>query len=218
MPGFLEPIWETVFRIATWSALVFGALSIGSAFVSAWVGWEITDATQKDADSRIIAADVRIAEATARAAAANQKAEEERLARVKLETRVAPRQITQEQQNELTLRLKDFKVQEATLIASPSTAENEWFVRQIGALLSSAGWNIKILPGTVTATVLFPRGVVVYAHPSSEGMFSSDKAQTGDIAAAKRLAQSLTEFGIDATALPALDVVSGTVKIVVNSR
>ena len=53
MPGFLEPIWETVFRIATWSALIFGTLSIGSAFVSAWVGWEITDATQKAADKTI---------------------------------------------------------------------------------------------------------------------------------------------------------------------
>src|SRR5205807_115944 len=104
-----------------------GALSIGSAFVSAWVGWEITDATQKDADTRIKAADVRIADATARAAEANQKAEEERLARVQLETRIAPRQITQEQQNELTERLKDFKVRETTLIASPATAENEWF-------------------------------------------------------------------------------------------
>ncbi len=53
MPGFLEPIWETVFRVATWSALIFGTLSIGSAFVSAWVGWEITDATQKAADKTI---------------------------------------------------------------------------------------------------------------------------------------------------------------------
>jgi hypothetical protein len=94
MPGFLEPIWETIFRVATWSALIFGALSIGSAFVSAWVGWEITDATQKDADTRIKAADVRIADAMVHAAEANQKAEEERLARVKLETRIAPRQIT----------------------------------------------------------------------------------------------------------------------------
>jgi hypothetical protein len=57
MPGFLEPIWEAVFRLATWAALIFGALSIGSAFVSAWVGWEITDATQKDADKKIKAAD-----------------------------------------------------------------------------------------------------------------------------------------------------------------
>ena len=65
MPGFLEPIWETVFKVATWSALIFGALSIGSAFVSAWVGWEITDATQKDADKKIKVADERIAESNA---------------------------------------------------------------------------------------------------------------------------------------------------------
>lgn len=218
MPGFLEPIWETVFKIATWSALVFGALSIGSAFISAWVGWEITDATQKEADTRIKAADVRIAEATARAAEATQKAEEERLARVKLETRIAPRQISQEQQNKLTIRCKDFNVQETTIIASPSTAENEWFVRQIGAPLAAAGWNIKILPGTAVATVLFPKGIVIEAHPSADGLFASNKAQTGEIAAAKCLAQSLAEFGIEATALPGLDVEPGHIKIVVNSR
>jgi hypothetical protein len=217
MPGFLEPIWEAVFRIATWSALIFGALSIGSAFVSAWVGWEITDATQKDADTRIKGADLRIAEATARAAEANQKAEEERLARVKLESRVAPRQITQEQQNELTARLKDFKVRETTLIASPATAENEWFVRQLGAPLSAAGWHIKLLPGTATATILFPRGVVIYALVP-DGLFFPGKEQTGDMAAADRLAKSLTEFGIDATASPALDIAPGGIRIVVNSR
>jgi hypothetical protein len=76
MPGFLEPIWETIFRIATWSALIFGALSIGSAFVSAWVGWEITDATQKDADVRIRAGDVRMAEANARTKEAELKLEQ----------------------------------------------------------------------------------------------------------------------------------------------
>jgi hypothetical protein len=74
MPGFLEPIWETIFRVATWSALIFGALSIGSAFVSAWVGWEITDATQKDADKKIKAADERIADAGERAAKLEREA------------------------------------------------------------------------------------------------------------------------------------------------
>ena len=76
MPGFLEPIWETVFKVATWSALIFGALSIGSAFVSAWVGWEITDATQKDADKKIKVADERIAESNARTKEAELKLEQ----------------------------------------------------------------------------------------------------------------------------------------------
>jgi hypothetical protein len=225
MPGFLEPIWEVVFRVATWSALIFGTLSIGSAFVSAWVGWEITDATQKAADrtiresaDAIKAADVRIAEATARAAEANQKAEEERLARVKIEARLAPRQITQEQQNELTERLRGFKVRETTLIASPATAENEMVVRWLGAPLAAAGWNIKLFPGTPTATVLFPAGIVIYARLAQDGLYFPDKVQTGDMAAADRLAKSLTEFGIQATAVPMPDVPPECIRIIVNSR
>jgi hypothetical protein len=86
MPGFLEPIWETVFRVATWSALIFGTLSIGSAFVSAWVGWEITDATQKDADHKIKAADERIAEF-------NTRAKEAELQLEMLRDRMRPRRI-----------------------------------------------------------------------------------------------------------------------------
>jgi hypothetical protein len=89
MPGFLSPIWETVFKIATWSALIFGALSIGSAFVSAWVGWEITDATQKDADNKIKAADERIAEFNTRAKEAELKLE-------RLRKDLGPRQLQRE--------------------------------------------------------------------------------------------------------------------------
>lgn len=89
MPGFLEPIWEAVFRFATWTALIFGALSIGSAFVSAWVGWEITDATQKAADGRIKAADERIAEYNARAKEAELKLEQ-------LRKHLQPRKLNEE--------------------------------------------------------------------------------------------------------------------------
>jgi hypothetical protein len=189
------------------------------------VGWEITDATQKVADKTIResaeaikAADARIAEATARAAEANQRAEEERLARVKIEARIAPRQITQEQQNELTERLKGFKVRETTLIASPSTAENEMFVRWLGPPLAAAGWNITLLPGTTTATVLFPQGVVIYAREERDRPSRLDKEPTGGFAAATRLADTLTEFGIAATAIVSPDVSPATIRIVVNSR
>ena len=90
MSGFLAPIWEAVFRSATWAALIFGALSIGSAFVSAWVGWEITDATQKDADKKIKAADERIAEF-------NTRAKEAELELAQIRQRMAPRNIKGEQ-------------------------------------------------------------------------------------------------------------------------
>jgi hypothetical protein len=149
MPGFLEPIWETVFRFATWAALIFGALSIGSAFISAWVGWEITDATQKDADTRIKAADVRIAEATARAAEANQKAEEEKLARVKIEERIAWRKLDAAQANQILSVAKQFSGQEYALTVS-TDPEAMNLMGIVDEVLHIAGW-IRVKPfGKIT--------------------------------------------------------------------
>ena len=50
---FTDVVWETIFRWATVSALIFGGVGILSAFVSAWIGYEITDATQKEANQKI---------------------------------------------------------------------------------------------------------------------------------------------------------------------
>src|SRR2546428_2288570 len=49
-----------------------------------------------------------IAEAHARAAEANQKAEEEKLARVKIEEKLAPRHLSAEQQRRIVSALKPF--------------------------------------------------------------------------------------------------------------
>ena len=164
MPGFLEPIWETVFRIATWSALIFGTLSIGSAFVSAWVGWEITDATQKAADKTIRdsadaikAADVRIAEATARAAEANLKAETERAERVKLELRLAPRSINPQ---ELAAQLSGVGALRVDLVAyetgGPDVAT---LAGQIREGLSVAGMTAYVFTPFADGTVV--KGILV---------------------------------------------------------
>jgi hypothetical protein len=141
-----------------------------------------------------------IAEANARAAEANQKAEAERLERLKLEAAIAPRLITQAQQNELTARLSEFKGQHGTVIASPSTSEGEWFARILTAPLKAAGWEMEILPGTATATVLFPKGVIVsYAVDISKPVIFPEKTERA--AAAVALVEKLKEYGIEATAM-----------------
>jgi hypothetical protein len=74
MSGFLAPIWETVFKVATWLAMIFGGIGVVSAFVSAWLGWEITDATQKEANVQIADARSKSDIAQAEAAKANERA------------------------------------------------------------------------------------------------------------------------------------------------
>jgi outer membrane murein-binding lipoprotein Lpp len=157
-----------------------------------------TDMTQEK--KAIASVNAQAAEANRRAAEANKIAEEERLARVKLEARLATRSslMSQAQQNELTARLSKFKDQRGTIIASPSTPESEWFVMVLAAPLRAAGWDITPLPGTSTATVLYPTGVVITYR--STGRVIPDPEPHAE------LAKTLNEWGISAT------VVSGPIK------
>src|SRR5262245_12164319 len=70
MWSFTDPLWETVFKWATIAAAVFGGIGIAAAFVSAWIGYQIADATQKEADKNI---------AEARAETEKAKLEQERI-------------------------------------------------------------------------------------------------------------------------------------------
>lgn len=69
MWGLSIPFWDAVFRWATICAAIFGGIGVTAAFVSAWVGYELADVTQQEADRKI-------AEARARSDEANGRAEE----------------------------------------------------------------------------------------------------------------------------------------------
>lgn len=171
MPGFLEPIWETVFRIATWSALIFGALSIGSAFVSAWVGWEITDATQKDADHKIKAADERIKTADIRIAEFNARAKEAELRLERLRKDLGPRQLQRDVFLKELLGQPSAPVEIMYLQDDPECFD---LAQQIWRALEAGSWPVtapKPIPSLVISdgpTPISvggqPSGVTVVAH------------------------------------------------------
>jgi hypothetical protein len=143
--------------------------------VSAWVGYQITDATQREANEQIanaradaaramertallekeaqtareraallerVTETVRseAAEANARAAEANVKAEAERLARIKIEERLADRKLTPAQMKELTEKLGRFSGQKLNIVAVSNDPE---IVRITNALITAvreANW------------------------------------------------------------------------------
>lgn len=129
------------------------------------------------------------------------------LARAQIEAKIAPRRLTQEQQNELTNKLVSLEMQRGTLIASPSTPESEWFVRALSAPLIAAGWSIKILPGTPTATVLFPTGVVVQYPIEAEPP-----------KAIEALVSFLNEVDIPASAVPGTITAPNTIQIIASTK
>jgi hypothetical protein len=103
--SFTAPIWEAVFKWATICALAFGGIGVFSAFVSAWVGYQITDATQKEAEKQIAEAKMRGDEARAEAARASERAAVIEAENMRLEAEVAPRRLTPEQQVALSTPL-----------------------------------------------------------------------------------------------------------------
>jgi hypothetical protein len=108
MWGLPIPFWETVFRWSTIAAFVMGGLGATCAFISAWVGYELSDISQQEANKQILESQTRIEEARANAAAAGESAaaakertaqvelalEKEHVERLRLEAAVSPRRFT----------------------------------------------------------------------------------------------------------------------------
>ncbi len=171
------------------------------------------------AHERIAASQVEISQANERAAEAIQKAEEEKLARIRIEARIAPRSMTQQQQNELTAKLAVLATQRGTIVASPSTPESEMFARVLAAPLRAAGWDFTVSPGTSTATVLFPTGILVHYDAGNTDRIEESEATSSGIAALA-LASYLNGIGVAATALPLPAALMGgkTIQVVISAK
>jgi hypothetical protein len=195
--GMLPATAEAVFFWANWALL--GALVLGVA---------ATYAITISGRVRDFAARLEIAEL-------NRVAESEKLARVKLEAKIAPRSLTQAQQEALTATLTGLERQTGTVMASPSLPESEWFARVLTAPLRAAGWDMTPVNGTATATMLQPTGVVIqYAIDLSVPL----PDQLHRSVAASRLASELNAMGIDATAVPGLITPPATMAIVITPK
>jgi len=199
-----EIVASHVYDIANWFLIGGAAITVIATILVVWMG------NVKEVYLRTDLARTALA-----AADANEKAERERLARVKIEARIAPRLLTQAQQNELTAILSGLPKQHGFVIASPSTPESEWFARILTAPLTAAGWKMEILPGTATATVLQPTGVVVQYAIDPRAPFLEDSKESK---AARRLADALKAIGIGATAVPGLMSAPQTIQITISAR
>jgi hypothetical protein len=118
-----DPFWETVFRWATLVAAGAGGISITAAFVSAWVGYEITGATQRAADQRIALAQEQASKADERAALANERA-------ARLMQIASWRHLTAEQTDAIsrTAKLHPIRIGIAYTATDPESASYAWAI------------------------------------------------------------------------------------------
>jgi hypothetical protein len=117
----------------------------------------------------------------AAAAEANQKAEEERLARVKIEEKLAPRHLAPEQMARVTAHLKRFAGQRINVFAFTTDQETVGIANQIIAALQAAKWQLSISAGQEASGRSVPGALVEVKKDASEM----------DVAAAKALVKVL---------------------------
>lgn len=106
-----------------------------------------------------------IAKANERAASATETAERERLERLRLETRLAPRSLSQFQQNDIRTRLAAHGPRGVDVLLFGNTSEIVSITQQVLAAFPT-GWNIKLwstLPGGMAVS-----GFVVVTRSGSD--------------------------------------------------
>ncbi len=160
--GMSAEFAETVFLWANWFLL--GALVVGLiATYTIVVSGNIKEAYLKRG---IAEAGQQAAEADARAAEANRKAEEERLERLKLEAKIAPRRLNADQQRAITTALKSFSGRKVMIKSYALDVEAAILGKQIIKALTST--NIDVSDNILSVSSLGSIALAVHVTGNDE--------------------------------------------------
>ena len=156
------------------ASLVAGVVSTVAIVWMAGVKEAHWDALRKDSEREIAEltreteiARSQIAEADAKAAEANEKAETERLARVKIEQRLADRVLTDEQLTSIANKIKEFAGQEYDVTPYWDLKESFAIANRISIGLERGGWKY-IKPSQSAFMLGGIAGVQVWVHPDAD--------------------------------------------------
>lgn len=150
-------------RVYTWAyiGLVIGAALTAIATMSLFWASAIRD---KDADTQIARAKADAARALAQAADANEKAEAERLARVKIEERLAGRSMSSSDDKKIFAEISQFSGTPIHIFIAGNTMEIDNIAKEIAHVLSDAHWR----PTTWTwSGIESVQGIIVMIKPGA---------------------------------------------------
>ena len=163
----------------------------------------VASAEAHSSQANAIAADAnaRASESAKETARLNQKAEEERLARIEIEERVAARRIPEKHRSSLANELRPFSGQKASLWFQAGDHEARVFASELALTLESAQWDVYA-PATVLRMLesgrhgptVFETGVIVLSTEDEKSMKASSE-----------LVQQLTLLGFDARKSPTIE-------------
>ena len=158
----------------------FGAVALVASLASSFVLYKVADKVQSESDTGIAEATAEAAKANAIAAQANEKAEAERLARVKIEERIAPRRLSDEQKGKLREILSNTPGYTVVLCSRFLDAEGADFLSDFSETIAGSDWIVR----TTNEWMRMQRGIFV-AH-----------VDFADIHGKKELENALTAAGL----------------------
>jgi len=161
------------------------------------------DAASREAVAKVADAEARIAEANRAASEANAIAEKERIARLELELRLAPRVLTDEQRGQIVTRLSQFGALSAQVVIWGDTYEIQAFARAIISCLRDAGWEVGLsaaLAGAGNVTGI-PIGV------RSDADSNTHAAATELVSALSSVGVAVAPWDFDEMVLPSPSIV-----------
>ena len=164
--------------------IVFTVIAAVGAVGLAICAWKIWSANAKLRP--IVSAE--IAQLKKETAQANEKAEAEKLARVKIEERLAPRRLSKDQQSEIVRILKTRAGQEVAVFVGVALPEASSLWKLISELFTLSGWKIVASGGW--PVIGDHRGVIV--------ALGSDNSE-GALLSAKTIIEALNGGGLETT-------------------
>ena len=191
------PSLETASRVsdaANWAFIASLVVGVVSTILIVWMAgvkeehWETDRRTSRETvaklDVAVAEANARAADAGLRAADANEKAEAEKLARVRIELQLAPRSISPDQREELKQKLAIFGGMRVDISAHGGTHEIVLISHILATVLRSASWQADVKDVTSSVAI---EGILVDVR---------DDAEPSTTSAALALVKALKDIGL----------------------
>ena len=195
---FMKPIewWSCWADILGIIAITLGGIWVLVMLVGWAFSWKAGKLKDEELTRHQTEAKQSIAEATKAASIANQQAAAANVELAKLQSKTAPRRLTQEQQDRLASGVKPFAPQSASIWYGAGDKESENFSWDIASALNAAGW--KVFSPASTATLAQsgkPFGTIPRLQTGVVVISNIDQAS---IKAAEAVVGKLSALGFDA--------------------
>ena len=144
LPESWLPWLTRIYFGAAGLAAVLTVVTVVVGVMQSQLSDQISNRKDREFDSFKLTSNETTSSLRTEAAKANERAEADRLARVKIEQKLAPRTITDKQAQDFIIVLKQFTGSSIDVIFCGDTPENGQLVDRIYPLFQLSGWTTKI--------------------------------------------------------------------------